>query len=150
MFSSSPLSSLCVSPCGRYDKMGVAPAFPFGFGLSYGSFKYSGLAVAGRTISMVVERDPADPRTAGCDTAQFYFSFPAADTDSAVPTKVLRYFEKVCVDNATVSFTYTDRDVSNWDVESKQWVVTTGKFVVWGLQASQGGLTSQSTTFTVA
>eukprot|EP01046_Picozoa_sp_COSAG06_P060827 COSAG06_NODE_13092_length_1294_cov_0.861925_2_plen_132_part_01 len=40
----------------RYDKYKVAPAFPFGHGLSYGSFKYSDLKVEGRTISMTVER----------------------------------------------------------------------------------------------
>ena len=40
----------------RYDKYKVAPAFPFGHGLSYGSFKYSDLKVEGRTISMTVQR----------------------------------------------------------------------------------------------
>ena len=41
-----------------------------------------------------------------CDTPQIYFSYPTADTDAAVPAKVLRYFEKVCTDDqTTVSYT---------------------------------------------
>ena len=92
----------------------------------------------------------ADKRQGGCDTPQFYFTYPGAETSPTVPNKVLRYFEKVCVDKATVSFAYTDRDVSNWDVKLKRWVVTKGQYTVHGLPASQGGTTSASARFTVA
>jgi beta-glucosidase len=51
-----------------YDKHGVAPAFPFGHGLTYGDFKYTDLVVSGRTISFTVTRTAG----AGCDTAQVY------------------------------------------------------------------------------
>lgn len=54
------------------------------------------------------------------------------------------------MDKATVSFTYTDRDVSNWDVKLKRWVVTKGQYTVHGLPASQGGTTSAIARFTVA
>ena len=101
-------------------------------------------------IEFVLNLVCADMRRDGCDTPQFYFSYPGADTDPAVPKKVLRYFEKVCVDKATVSFTYTDRDVSNWDVKLKRWVVTNGEYTVHGLPASQGGSTGASARFTVA
>jgi hypothetical protein len=33
--------------------------------------------------------------------------------------QVLRYFTKVCTAEATVAYTLTDRDVSNWDVSKK-------------------------------
>jgi len=42
------------------------------------------------------------------------FSYPGALVDPKVPNKVLRYFEKVCVDKTVISFEYTDRMVSNW------------------------------------
>ena len=100
-------------------------------------------------ISFVVNLVRADTRRDGCDTPQFYFSYPDADTDPAVPKKVLRYFEKVCVDKATVSFSYTDRDVSNWDVRLKRWEVNNGEYTVHGLPASQGGSTGLSAKFTV-
>ena len=103
-----------------------------------------------RPILVRVDTRGSHQSNASCDTPQFYFSYPGADTDPAVPRKVLRYFEKVCVDKATVSFSYTDRDVSNWDVKLKRWVVTNGEYTVHGLPASQGGSTAASAKFTVA
>lgn len=107
-----------------YDKHHVAPAFPFGHGLTYGSFSYSGLAVQGRTISFTVKRTAGT----GCDTPQVYFSFPSASTDEQVPDKVLRYFQKVCAASATIAFTFSDTDVSNWNVAQKVWAVTPGNY----------------------
>ena len=116
-----------------YDKHGVKPAFPFGHGLSYGNMSYSGLQVSGRTVSFSLSGS-------GCDTPQLYLSFPNAKTDPAVPAKVLRYFKKVCsasqqqqrgaTTTTALSFTLTDRDVSNWDVATEKWVVTKGAFGV--------------------
>jgi hypothetical protein len=71
---------------------------------------------------------------------------------------VLRYFKKVCFttggpDELTVTYSYTDRDVSNWDVAKKAFVVTKGEYMVHGLTASQGGntgITPQPLTFSVA
>ena len=109
-----------------YDKHGVKPAFAFGHGLTYGGLTYGGLAISGRTISFSVSGT-------GCDTPQLYISYPTAATDPAVPAKVMRYFKKICVADAAattpVSYTLTDRDVSNWNVDSKKWAVTTGKYV---------------------
>ena len=135
-----------------YDKHNVAPAFPFGFGLTYGSFEQPALAIDGRVISYTVKRatDGGNP----CETVQFYFSYPGAPTDPSVPAKQLRHFEKVCfteggADQITVSYTYTDRDVSNWDVEQKAFVVTKGLYVVHGLTASQRSESPLNATFSV-
>lgn len=72
-----------------------------------------------------------------CDTPQLYLSYPTAKTDPTVPAKVLRYFKKVCVTTeqqalggSALSFTLTDRDVSNWDVGAEKWAVTSGAFGV--------------------
>ena len=67
--------------------------------------------------------------------------------------KVMRYFQKVCFNapsdtsdtpsdtptqsTQSVSYTLTDRDVSNWDVEGKKWAVTTGAFAVFVGSSSQ-------------
>ena len=62
--------------------------------------------------------------------AQVYFGYPTADTDPEVPAKVLRYFKKTCAENTHVSYTFSDADVSNWDVGQKRWVVTHGVYRV--------------------
>merc|ERR1711920_634712 len=112
-----------------YDKHNIAPAFPFGHGLTYGGYKYSDLKVEGRTISFNVNGK-------GCDTPQVYISYP--EVTSATPTKVLRYFQKTC-ESTSISYTLTDRDVSTWDLNKKQWVVVKGTFGLLVAPASQGG-----------
>lgn len=122
-----------------YDKHNVKPAFPFGHGLTYGAMTLSNLQVIGRTVSFSVQGT-------GCDTPQVYISYPTAMTDAAVPVKVMRYFKKVCAStteaSTTVSYTFTDQDVSNWDLTNKKWVVTTGKYGV------SVGTSSQDITLT--
>ena len=108
-----------------YERNSVKPAFPFGHGLSYAAFTYSGLAVAGRNISFAVASAPGT----GCDTPQLYLSSPLAATDAAVPLKVLAAFEKVCA-SATITFTVPDRAVSVWDVATAAWAIVPG---AWGV-----------------
>merc|ERR1712224_881352 len=67
-----------------YDKMKVAPAFPFGHGLTYGSFSYSGLSVNSTTVSFTVEKEQGS-HPAACDTPQVYFGFPGAAADKKKP-----------------------------------------------------------------
>jgi beta-glucosidase len=112
-----------------YDKKGIKPAFPFGHGLGYGTFDFSDLVAKGRTISFAVKRRAGSPQNS-CETPQVYLSFPTAATDPKVPSKVLRYFEKVCAESQTVTYEFTDRDVSNWDIASQRWVVTKGLYHV--------------------
>lgn len=128
-----------------YDKHNVKPAFGFGHGLTYGTFEYSDLNVNGRTVTFKVTRSAGT----GCDVPQVYIGFPGHATDVTIPTKVccvpelvnesghsrsnrllqvLRYFQKTCDQETTVTYTFTDEDVSNWSVETKSWVVTTGDY----------------------
>ena len=85
--------------------------------------QFSQLEVNARTVSFKVHGT-------GCETPQVYISYPNSSHDPKIPTKVLRYFKKICSPAGTVSVSYTltDRDVSNWDVETKQWVVTKGVY----------------------
>ena len=98
----------------------------FGHGLTYGNFSYSGLKVDGRSLSFTIARTSGT----GCDTPQVYISYPDAKTDPAVPAKVLRYFQKTCDASTTVTYEFTDQDVSNWDVAAKKWAVTKGAYAI--------------------
>jgi len=115
-----------------YDKHGVKPAYAFGHGLTYSTkpAAYTDLAIAGRIISFKVGL------AGGCDTPQIYIGYPGA-SNPTVPTKVLRAFKKTCAKTTQVSYTLTDRDVSNWDVVGKAWKVTTGTYTVYVGSSSQ-------------
>ena len=109
-----------------YDKHSVTPAFPFGHGLTYGTFSFDQGRVSGRTVSFRVVRTAGR----GCETPQLYLSYPSASADARVPSKVLRYFSKACDATNLVSYTLSDDDVSNWDPKCKQWVLTPGTYGV--------------------
>lgn len=83
--------------------------------------------MAGRTITFTVTRSSSS-HVGACDTPQVYLSYPAADSDPTVPAKVLRSFAKVCDATSTITYTASDRDVSNWDVSAKEWTVTKGTY----------------------
>ena len=46
----------------------------------------------------------------------------------------------------TVSYTVTDKDISNWDVVHKKWAITSGKFGVFVGSSSQDGRLTGSLT----
>src|SRR4051794_640850 len=57
-----------------FDAHGFQPAFPFGFGLSYTRFRFSGLRVAGRRVSATVTNAGRRP---GIAVPQLYLGSPA-------------------------------------------------------------------------
>jgi len=105
----------------------VKPAYPFGHGISYTSFKYSDLKVAGRTVSFTVENSGA---VSGAEVPQMYLKFPDA---AGEPPKQLKGFTKVNLAagaSTTVSFELDDRSFSIWDVSTHAWTIAPGSFGV--------------------
>ena len=76
-----------------YDAKGQEPLFPFGFGLSYTTFKYSDLQVskAGDETTVKVKVTNSG-KVAGAEIVQLYIGCPAAAEE---PPKQLRGFDKV-------------------------------------------------------
>ena len=110
-----------------YDSHKVEPAFPFGHGLSFTTFEYSELKVAGRDVSLTVANTG---KVVGAEVVQLYVQFPAA---AGEPPQQLRAFDKVTIragESAPVSFTLTDADLSIWDVDAKAWSLVKGVFGV--------------------
>ena len=93
-----------------------APLYPFGYGLSYSSFQYTGLTVsdqvrAGEPVVADVTVTNSGSR-AGDEVVQLYLTFP--DVKGA-PVKALRGFQRVHLEaggSQKVHFSLGDRDLS--------------------------------------
>lgn len=123
-----------------YSAHNVIPAFPFGHGLSYSTFEYSGLAVAVdlapisssdvvATVTVFVKNTGV---VAGCEVVQLYLGFPP---ELGEPPLQLKGFEKSALlapgDHATITFNLVARDVSVWDdKKTHSWQPVAGKFQV--------------------
>jgi len=111
-----------------FDKRDIEPLFPFGHGLSYTKFEYSGLKVAFPTVSVSVRNSGA---RAGAEVVQLYLQPPPSPVDR--PVKELKGFGRVILqpgETKTVSFTLDKAAMSYYDVAIHDWVAQPGRFTV--------------------
>ncbi len=115
----------------HFDSNGIAPAFPFGFGLSYTTFSYSGLNVTPATVpatgDVTVSLNVSNSGSvAGAEVAQLYVGLPA---ETSEPPSQLKGFQKLPVQpgaSSPVTFTLHAADYSFWSAGLKQWVAYPG------------------------
>ena len=114
-----------------YDKSGVKPLFPFGYGLSYTTFAYKNLSVSPSSASGDVEVQFDVTNTgnrAGAEVAEVY----VGDRHSSVPrpAKELKGFRKVKsrtpARRSRLAVTLDRRAFSYYDVKKHDWTVDTG------------------------
>ena len=114
---------------------GKHPLYPFGYGLSYTTFKFSRLqapasAAPGSTVSVGFDVTNTG-NVAGAEVAQLYVSDPSAQVDR--PERELKGFAKVRLapgETRHVTLTLDARAFSYWDAPAHKWIVDPGKFVV--------------------
>ena len=95
-----------------YQKAGVPVRFPFGHGLSYTSFEYSGLKAADRRVSAVITNTGS---AAGAEVVQLYIAPPQDGLFR--PLRELKGFRKVFLEpgeSREVSFELDDRSFAVW------------------------------------
>jgi beta-glucosidase len=115
----------------HFATKGVAPAFPFGFGLAYTTFDYSDLALddAGGAVRVSVKVTNSGD-AAGREVAQLYLSAPGPDK----PALELRGFAKTRTlqpgEAETLRFTLTGRDIASFDAASLSWAADAGTYTV--------------------
>jgi beta-glucosidase len=122
----------------------VKAAFPFGHGLSYTKFTYSGLTASSSSVTVTVTNTGS---VAGAEVAQLYLDFPAT---AGEPPLQLKGFEKVVLApgaKQTVTFPLNGRSISIWDVQTHAWAHVPGQF---GVMVGSSSEDIRSTgTFTV-
>jgi len=117
-----------------YDTKKIEPLYCFGYGLSYTSFKYSGLAVAKKlfkpteTITATLKVKNTG-KYAGKETVQLYVGKAESKVERA--EKELKAFKKVNIaagQTATVTLTIPIKDLAYYDVDSHSWKVESGAY----------------------
>lgn len=108
-----------------YEKAGVAVRWPFGYGLSYTGFVYSGLKTEGKNVSVTVANVGKLP---GAEVVQLYVAAPQDGIHR--PLRELRGFRKVFLqpgESRIVSFELNERSFAIWQ---DGWKVPGGKYTV--------------------
>jgi len=107
-----------------FDKKGIEPTFPFGFGLSYTTFEFSDLEAEmkedGLHVTLSV-KNTGD--VAGAAVPMIFLSFPESVKD--YPIRLFKGFDKVMLEAGEakkVNILVDNHDLSYYDVEVKDFV----------------------------
>ncbi len=119
-----------------YDKKKMDVLFPFGFGLSYTTFEYSGLKLSAERIrdtetltAKVTVKNTGN--RAGKTVVQLYIG--DAESTPLRPVRELKGFAKVALqpgESKEVSFALDKRAFAYWNEQIHDWHVETGVFIV--------------------
>ncbi len=123
----------------HYDARGIAPLFPFGYGLSYTTFALRGLEAEGghEGVSVAVRVTNTGHRT-GAQVVQVYVGQP--DVGVPEPPHQLAGFLKVTLrpgETRTIRIRLTPRAFAHWDVTSHTFVVPDGTYRVFAGSSSR-------------
>lgn len=120
----------------HFDRSDVKPLFPFGYGLSYTTFKYSKLKVtpasSDLTAPVEVSFDLTDTGTvAGAEVAELY----VGDSHSSIPRpiKELKGFSRIQLqpgETKRITLNLDRRAFSFYDVKAKGWRADPGPFKI--------------------
>ncbi len=106
-----------------FDAKGIEPLFPFGHGLSYTRFEYSGLKAATNRVEFTLKN--VGPR-AGAEVAQVYIK-------GSEPYPELKGFRKVFLkpgEKQTVTIPLDARSFAHYDPDHRDWVAPPGRYTV--------------------
>ena len=136
----------------HYDASDETPLFPFGYGLSYTTFRFSHLRITPNSVQNATSNPGATScqcngqgshqvtvsatvtnsgKIAGADVAQLYLAEPAV---AGEPPRQLKGFERVHLApgaSTTVEFALNGHDLSYFNDAANGWVVPDGRFGVY-------------------
>ncbi len=113
-----------------YDAEKKTPLFPFGFGLSYTTYRYAGLQVTSGSKVKVTFTLANTGARAGAEIAEIYASLPATTQE---PPKRLVGFSKVKLDagaKQTVTVEIDPKYLSVFDEAKNAWTLVPGDYTI--------------------
>jgi len=121
----------------RYWEEESTPLYPFGYGLSYSSFRYSNLKIDRREIKpgeiLQISVDLENIGNVAADEVGQLYIHQRWGSASR-PVKELKGFERVSLaphEKKTLHFELGKDELSYWSTEQKQWVQDTADFDLW-------------------
>lgn len=115
-----------------YDAKNQEPLFPFGYGLSYTTFRYSDLQVeqTGPDEAVVRLKVTNTGKHKGAEVVQLYLGSPAAAEE---PPRQLKGFEKLLLkpgETRSVSMGLNKDSLAAWDADGHSWKVYSGSYSI--------------------
>lgn len=116
-----------------FDKRRIQPLFPFGYGLSYTSFRLSDLKVSPTSANRITAKVKVTNtgRRSGAQVVQLYVRDLHPQTDK--PVRELKGFSKVFLQpgqSREISLPLAPRDFAWCDVNAKGWRVDAGDYAI--------------------
>jgi len=108
-----------------YESQHKPVLFPFGFGLSYTTYSYSGLKAGEGSVTLTVKNTGTRD---GTETAEVYARLPES---AGEPWKRLVGWQRVALaagESKTVTVAVESKAISIWDVESQSWKRPSGDY----------------------
>jgi beta-glucosidase len=115
-----------------FDSFSKPTSYPFGFGLSYTTFKYSNMSITpfsnGKLKASCTVANTG--KTSGKEVVQLYIS--AKNSQQVRPSKELKAFQKTKLlkkgENELVDFTVNLSDLASYNTEKAAWIVEKGTY----------------------
>jgi beta-glucosidase len=118
-----------------YNTFGVKPAYPFGYGLSYTTFKYTDMKLSNATFNDHLSASVTVTNTgkvAGKESVQLYITAPKGSLDK--PAIELKAFAKTRLlkpgESQTLEMVLSTNDLASFDTGSSSWVADAGTYTV--------------------
>lgn len=111
-----------------YDKSGIEPLFPFGYGLTYSDFSLDCITVCFNESIIVRTTLHNNGSVDARQVIQLYVGYPEAAKE---PPKLLRAFEKVVLragESAVIKLQVNIEDLKVWEEVNEEWSFVNGTY----------------------
>jgi len=130
----------------RYWDLNSKPLYPFGYGLSYSTFKFANLQLSKSSIGVgdMTEASVDVTNTssvAGDAVAQLYIHQRYGSASR--PVRQLKGFERISLkpgETRTLTFPLGKEELKYWNPQTREWIVEPSEFDVWAGEDSTASL----------